>query len=194
MTEACQPDPSDESWGCLVLGRQGAQCPGVLQWGRVTSHQAGNQPSPSCRTDGAQTAPSPSCGSPLCLQLPLAHFLLPTMCSCDSRWKSLPPDTRRWDRQSPHTSVWLRTPQDCGQDVGVTWWRQREAVPPCHQPCAICADLAGTAATPQRCPGWCCHLVLLLLLVSPSCSAVPGLALPPNLPQVSALVGLGVVG
>lgn len=34
-----QPDPSDGSWGCLLLagpGRRGAQHPGVLRWGRAT--------------------------------------------------------------------------------------------------------------------------------------------------------------
>lgn len=155
---------------------------------------------------GAQTAPSSRCGSPACCQLPLACFLLPQRVTAAGDVPPLDGVPQRlgcgdkW--LSPRAPVWLHEPQDCGQDAGVTWWRQSEGVsgegagdspavspaPLCHQPRATGADPAGTEATPQRCPGRRCHPALLPP-VPPSCSAVPGSALPPGPPQVSVTLG-----
>lgn len=185
MTAARQPGPSDGSWACLVLAELGRH------WGRATRHQAANRLPPSCPTDVAQTAPSLSCGSSVCL-----HFLLPTMhgwVTAAGSPQILGAVTSCFSLAA-HTRLWA----GCWRDVVETKRGRQQgkglvAVPPCHQFCAICAHPAGTAAALQRCPGWGCPLVLLLP-VSPSCSAVPGLALPPNPPQVSALVGQGVMG
>lgn len=114
-------------------GRAGqAQRPGVLQWGRAACHPGLGA---SCHL------PVPHTGHKQ-LRLPAVLLTrLPPAASCllppphgaaVCRWleTALPPqwcapDARRWC-QPAVTSCSSLTPRDCGQDAGVTWWRQKE--------------------------------------------------------------------
>lgn len=95
------------------------------------SPRAGSQLPPSCPTHGAQTAPFSRCAS----HPPASSCLLPA--SSSPRCGCVPAAGNRSPLDGvPQmlgggdlvvvTSCSSLTPQDCGQDAGVTWWRQKE--------------------------------------------------------------------
>lgn len=93
VTPACQPDPGDRPWGCLVLAGLGR--PSVLGCCSGAGLHVTPVWEPAAtflsHTRGTNSSVFPLCFSPACLQLPLACFLLPTVRLCAGGWKPLSP-------------------------------------------------------------------------------------------------------